>query len=300
MKNDAEKNIGIAFLLNFFFSIFELLGGFWTNSISITSDSIHDFGDCLSILISWLLEKKSNKKPNAFYTYGYQKFSVLGALINSVVLFSGASIMFVSAVTRIFDPEEINYNGVLIFAVIGLIVNGIGSYKTIRGEKLSEKVVGLHLLEDVLSWAVVLIAGIVMKIFDLPIIDPILSIFITFFILFNVIRNLIKVFEIFLDKSVINIDELKKDLPQDEQILDIHHLHCWTDGVNNFLTLHLVVSDSIDKDNIIRVKKLLREKLFAKKINHITIELEFASENCSENNCEITKNDYKILHIHHH
>ena len=101
-------------------------------------------------------------------------------------------------------------------------------------------------------------------------------------------------------RDSINIDELKKDLPQDEQILDIHHLHCWTDGVNNFLTLHLVVSDSIDKDNIIRVKKLLREKLFAKKINHITMELEFASENCSQNDCENIKNDYEILHIHHH
>ena len=54
----TEKNILIAFFLNISFSILELLGGLFTNSIAILSDAIHDFGDALSIGISFFLEKK--------------------------------------------------------------------------------------------------------------------------------------------------------------------------------------------------------------------------------------------------
>lgn len=300
-ENQAEKNIGIAFILNFCFSIFELIGGIWTNSISIISDSIHDFGDCLSIAISWCLEKKSAKKPDKFYTYGYQRFSVLGAMINSFVLFVGALIMFTGAITRILNPTTINYDGVLILAIIGLIVNGYGAYKTVSGKKISEKAVGLHLLEDVLGWAAVLITAIIMKIFNWPILDPFLSIFITIFILYNVISNIKKIFEIFLDKSPknINIEELEKELTNSKKILGAHHLHLWTDGVNNFFTAHVIINDFATKNDIIEIKNIVREKLSHKKINHATIEIEFETENCKEHNCN--SNEIKIdTHHHHH
>ena len=60
----TEKNILIAFLLNMSFSIFELIGGIFTNSIAIMSDAVHDFGDSISIGISYILEKISKKKPD--------------------------------------------------------------------------------------------------------------------------------------------------------------------------------------------------------------------------------------------
>jgi cation diffusion facilitator family transporter len=300
-ENQSEKNIAVAFILNFSFSIFELIGGIWTNSVSIISDSIHDFGDCLSIAISWLLEKKSGQKPDKFYTYGYQRFSVLGAMINSFVLFAGALIMLIGAITRILNPAPVNYDGVLFLAVIGLFVNGYGAYKTISGEKISEKAVGLHLLEDVLGWIAVLFAAIVMKIFDCPIIDPILSICITLFILYNVIKNVKKIFEIFLDKSNPNIDieKLKNKLIKLEKILDVHHLHSWTDGINNFFTLHAIINDLSNKNDIIQIKKNIRGKLADEKINHVTIEIEFESENCNEHECSNIKNE-NISHSHHH
>ena len=82
----AEKNIFIAFILNLLFAIIELVGGFYTNSISIISDSVHDFGDALSIGMAYFLEKKSSKKPDKKYTYGYLRYSLLSALLTSVIL----------------------------------------------------------------------------------------------------------------------------------------------------------------------------------------------------------------------
>ena len=88
MKTD--KNILIAFILNLGFSIFELFGGLFTNSISIISDSVHDMGDALSIGLSYLFEKKSKRGPDNKYTYGYSRYSVLGALITTVILLIGS------------------------------------------------------------------------------------------------------------------------------------------------------------------------------------------------------------------
>ena len=119
MSSQAEKNIKLALILNVCFSSIELIGGLLTNSFSVSSDSFHDFGDCIYILISWLLEKKSTQKPNQFYSYGYQKFSVLGGLINSGLLIFGASLIFIGAIKRFFVPEFINYDGVLFLALLG-------------------------------------------------------------------------------------------------------------------------------------------------------------------------------------
>lgn len=67
----TEKNILIAFILNASFSIFEFLGGLFTNSVAILSDAIHDLGDALSIGMSYFIERKSKKHADKKYTYGY-------------------------------------------------------------------------------------------------------------------------------------------------------------------------------------------------------------------------------------
>lgn len=303
MSSQSEKNIKVAFILNLCFSLVELIGGFLTNSISISSDSIHEFGDCISIFISWLLEKKSEQKPNKFYTYGYQKFSVLGGLINSCILVCGASIIFINAINKIFHPEPINYNGVLFLAILGLFFNGLGAYKTFKGEKINEKSVSLHLFEDVLSWFVVLVTSIFMKIFDMPILDPILSIFITCFILFNACKNIGRVFNIFLDKvpKDIDPDQIKIILLENTNIKDVHHVHLWTDGVNNFATVHIIILDNADQNKIINIKRDAHKKLLTLNINHATLEFEFQSEHCSENKCDKLKNEnLEIKYQNHH
>ena len=180
MKSD--KNILIAFLLNLFFSVFEFIGGIITNSISIVSDSIHDFGDAISIGISYILEKVSKKKPNKKYTYGYLRYSVLGALITTIILLIGSILIIYNAIKRIMDPIDINYNGMILFAIVGVIVNFIAAKVTKHGHSLNQKSVNLHMIEDVLGWIVVLIGAVVMKFTDLSIIDPNLSVLVALYI----------------------------------------------------------------------------------------------------------------------
>ena len=167
----TEKNILIAFILNLSFSIIELLGGFFTNSVAIMSDAVHDFGDALSIGISFFLEKKSKTKPDNKYTYGYARFSILGALITTTILTICSVLVIVGAIDRIINPVEINYNGMIGFAVLGVIINFLAAYFTKEGDSINQKSVNLHMLEDVLGWVVVLIGSILMKFTNISLIQ---------------------------------------------------------------------------------------------------------------------------------
>ncbi len=149
-KRKTDKNILIAFILNLTFSIFEFVGGTLTGSVAIISDSIHDLGDALSIGISYFLERKSKKKPDKKHTYGYIRYSVLGSTITTVILLTGSILVIYNAILRIINPVEINYNGMIIFAVFGVVINFIAAYFTKEGDSLNQKSVNLHMLEDVL------------------------------------------------------------------------------------------------------------------------------------------------------
>ena len=172
----TEKNILIAFILNLSFSIFEFIGGIFTGSVAIISDSVHDIGDAASIGIAFFLERKSKKQPDEKYTYGYKRYSLLGGIITTLILLLGSIAVVYNAVSRIISPTEINYNGMIIFAIVGVCVNLCASLLTRDGDSINQKAVNLHMLEDVLGWVVVLIGAIVMRFTDFYIIDPLMSI----------------------------------------------------------------------------------------------------------------------------
>ena len=58
----SQRNIFVAFLLNFAFSVFEMIGGAITGSVAIVSDAVHDLADAASIGLSWYLERKSKRQ----------------------------------------------------------------------------------------------------------------------------------------------------------------------------------------------------------------------------------------------
>ncbi len=295
MKTD--KNILVAFLLNLGFSIFEVFGGILTNSVAIISDALHDFIDAFSIGLSYFLEKKSKKKPDYKYTYGYIRYSVLGALLTTTFLLVGSIIVIISAVGRLIHPVEIKYNGMIIISVIGIIVNFIAAMQTREGDSLNQKSVNLHMLEDVLGWVIVFIGSILMKFTDITYIDSIMSIIIAIYILIHAIKNLKSVLDLFLVKTPknINIDELKKELLKVKNVSDIHHIHIWSmDGVNNYATIHAVIN-TLDFE---KVKKDLKEELEEHGIVHSTIEIETKDSKCDEKNCKV-KNIKSTTHHHH-
>ena len=282
------KNIKIAFFLNLGFSIVEIIGGILTNSVAILSDAVHDLGDSLSLGMAWYFQKFSRKQRDKKYTYGYRRFSLVGALVNSIVLVAGSVLILSEAIPRLFNPQQADARGMFLLAILGIIVNGIAVLRLRQGHTLNEKVVSLHLLEDVLGWGAVLIGSTIMHFTHLYIIDPILSILISVFILFNVFKNIRELFRIVLQGTPqeIKTDEIEALIKEIDGIENIHDLHLWTvDGSYNVLTIHVVLKTTQSMEQLSQLKSKIRNKLSEKGVEHITIEFETSGEECCMENC---------------
>ena len=294
----TEKNILIAFLLNLSFSIFEFFGGIFTGSVAIISDAVHDMGDAASIGVSYFLERKSKKQPDATYTYGYARYSVIGSLVTTTILLVGSIMVVYNAVNRIIAPTQINYNGMIVFAVVGVCVNFCAALFTREGDSLNQKAVNLHMLEDVLGWVVVLIGAVVMRFTDFALIDPIISICVAVFIFVGAIGNFKESVDVFLEKMPhgIELEDIKKHIGQIEGVIEVHHIHIWSmDGQNNYATMHIVTNADHH-----RIKDAVRKELREHGIDHATLELEASGERCHEERCHVTFNAGSGHHHHHH
>ena len=282
-SHDEKSNINIAFFLNLSFTFIELAGGFLTNSIAIISDAVHDFGDSLSLGLAWYFQKLSKKGSTKQYSYGYKRFSLLGAIINCIVLVLGSVYILSEAIPRLFLPQETNAKGMFILAIFGIIVNGIAVLRTRKGKSINERVVALHLLEDVLSWVAVLIGSTVMYFTGWTVIDPILSLFIACFVLFNVFKNIRLALPILLQGTPTEIEQehIIKKLKEIKPIANIHDLHIWSlDEEYNVLTAHIVLEEVLSMEKLVELKKQIRTALKEEKIKHATIEFEIPKEEC--------------------
>ncbi len=281
--NNTTRNIKFAFFLNLGFTIFELIGGFWTNSLAIMSDALHDLGDSFSLGLSWYLEKYSQRGRTNKYSYGYRRFSLLGAAINAIILSMGSLIVLSEAIPRLINPEPTHAQGMILFAIVGVIVNGIAVLRLRGSQGMSARVVSWHLLEDVLGWVAVLIVSIVLLFSNLYILDPLLSIGITLYILYNALRNLKSTVEIFLQAtpSNVNVSEIEAQIREIYRVKSTHHTHVWSqEGENNVMTTHVVVDENATKAEILEVKRRVKDIATRIALEHITVEIEYENEEC--------------------
>lgn len=279
----STDNIKLAFFLNFGFTILEIIGGILTNSLAIIADAIHDLGDTFALGSAWYLENVSRKKGDEKYSYGYRRFSLLGAVITTLVLITGSLFVLSEAIPRLLNPESVHAEGMLIFAIIGIAVNGYAAFRLHKDSSINSQTVAWHLIEDILGWVAVLIVSIVLMFKDIPILDPILSILITLYILYNVLKNLKKTVTIFLQAvpEETSIAAFNAQISELENVVDVHHTHVWSmDGEHNVLSTHIVVKDNLAQSEILALKETVHQLINQLNVYHSTVEIEYASEIC--------------------
>lgn len=239
----AGKNILSAFFINLAFTVISLVGGWLTNSMAIISDSIHDLGCTLSIALAWVFERISGHCPTRSFTFGYRRFTLLGAFVNAFILLSGSSVVLYESFSRLSSPEEINAEGMLWFAMLAIVFKGFAAWRTWKGTSVNQRMVSLHLLGDCLGWVAVLLASVVMIFVEIPQLDTILSVCISLYILYNVVRNLIIAFRIVLEgvPSSINYDTLRTEVAALEGIHEVQALRVWSmDNVHHAAEVELL------------------------------------------------------------
>ncbi len=285
----ADENILVAFFLNLFFVFVEVIGGLLTNSFAILSDAVHDCGDCAAIGFAYLMEKFSNKAPDEKYTYGYRRYSLLSAIITSVILILGSVLIIVGAIKRFSDPKEIQGLGMVLIAVFGVVINGIAVAKTHKGKGVNERAISLHLLEDVLGWIAVLIGSLFVYFFKWYFVDGLLSVLIAGFLLFESTRNIKEIFTILLEKTPDNVDvaSFRTEVEKIEGVEDMHHLHIWSlDGEKTMATVHIKLCKDSNLDELERVKAQVEALAKEFLIEHITIQIDTNSKQCCDH-CDL-------------
>ena len=271
----AGENLAFVFFMNLAFNIIVIVGGLATNSMAILADCIHDLSDTISIALAWFLERVAQKDSTNKYSYGYQRFSILGAVIISVFVIFMAFVILSEAIPRLFSPEGVDAGGMLVVAVIGIIFKSISVYRLYDGETFNEKAIFFHQLGDVFEWVAILVLSIVLMFWDgAPYLDPFVSIGIALWLIFNLGRNLIKSIQVLLQKTPDNFDVemFKSEILDIEGVESIADFHIWSlDGIDSVMTLKVNVDF---KMNVEEIKKEIYDISNEYHVVDITIELD--------------------------
>ena len=271
----AGKNILSAFFINLAFTIISLTGGWLTNSMAIISDSIHDLGCTVSIALAWVFERIAGHKPTPRFTFGYRRFTLLGAFVNAFILLSGSAVVLYESIGRMAHPEEVNAEGMLWFALLAILFKGLAVWRTWKGSSVNQRMVSLHLLGDCLGWVAVLVASAVMLFVEIPLLDPILSVCISLYILYNVVHNLIVAFRIVLEgvPSSVDYKALKAEVAALPGIADIEALRVWSLDNEHHAAEAVITTTLTTWDEVEALKSSLRTLLSHHGIEHRVIEV---------------------------
>ncbi len=268
----SSRNMTIAFLLNFSFAIIEFIFGLLFHSSAVLADAIHDTGDALAIGLSTLFEKISTKKEDRNYTLGYKRYSLLGALLTSVILLVGSTLVIVENIPQLFAPEKVNYDGMLILGIVAIAVNTAASRVISHGHSHNESILSLHFLEDILGWLAVVGVSIILRFTDWYFLDPLLSLVIAGFILSKALPKFWENIQIFLDHvpSDVDLSQLYQEIAVLENVRAITQLNVWTtDGLEKYAMLHIC----LENPNLLAETQIvLRQKLLAYGIAKVTIQ----------------------------
>lgn len=275
--NKSLKGMISVLVVSFIFSMAELFGGALTNSVSMISDSIRNFSNVISIGIAVMLEKYSLRRANQKFTFGYSRFSVIGSLVSTIFMLITSSLIFFITIPRIFKPQIIDYDVMFIIAAIGLVINGLNRFANNKSEKINESAINLHQFESVLSWVSLFVVSIMIKLFNLEILDPILSLIINIIILIKAFEHIRKILDIFLEKvpSDIDIKEIKSKILENNNIQDIKYFHVWTiDGIKDYASLFIVIDKDCSLNKANKLKEEVKEIIKDFGITYSTVEIE--------------------------
>lgn len=259
----------------------EIAGGLISGSLALLADAGHMFVDFAGLALALFAIRLSRRPADAKRTYGYDRFQILVAYSNGLVLFGVAAIIIVEAWKRLFDPVAILGGPMLAVAVGGLLVN-IAAFAVLHGgdrEDLNLRGALLHVMGDLLGSVAAIAASLVILGFGWTPIDPILSVLVAMLILGNAAKLVRDAGHILLEGAPAGIDaetmgeRLRVSI---EGLMDIHHVHAWEiTPKRRAATLHARIAETADPVAIVRAIKQALASEFG--IDHATVEIEYGA-----------------------
>ncbi len=294
----AKYTVWVAFFLNLSYAIVEFIAGGIFGSSAVLADSVHDLGDAIAIGISAFLETISNREEDRRYTLGYKRFSLLGALVTSVILITGSILVILENITKIFNPQPVNDEGILWLGIIAVSTNVLASLVVRKGKTKNESILSLHFLEDTLGWLAVILMAIILRFTDWYILDSLLSLVISIFILTKALPRFWSALKIFLEAVPEGVEtgDLEKDLEALTNVKSVNQISIWSmDGLENNAIIHLCLEDW---EKMTETKNQVRQLLEERGVQNITIEVDSSQSNHEQHKRRVTALEQPHEHQH--
>ena len=292
-----EENLIIIMVLNFIITLVELIGGLLSGSLSLLSDSLHNFSDGISVIISFIALRLSKRENTLKNTFGYKRAEILAALFNSSFLTIISFFLFKEAYLRIQHPQNIESKIMITVALVGLAANVISVFLLKPGSKdnINIRSAYIHLFSDSLSSLGVIIGGILIYYFNITIVDPILTFAIGAYVLkegFDILQQSVN---ILMEKTPAHIDilKIKEIVEKIPEVDNLHHVHLWQINDKEFLFEgHVDIKQDINLSKVEKMRSDINSILTNEfGINHTTIQIEY---NCCQYK-EVIKNRQRVI-----
>ncbi len=278
-SNKIQKRLSIVFAVSLATFVFQITGGFLSNSLALIADSFHLLIDFSAIAIALLAFRIAQRPHNSKMTFGFHRAEVVAAFINGMSLLIMAGFILHEAYNRITEPQVIETDILLIFAGVGLAANVAMALilKEDSHTNLNVKGSYLHVLGDLISSIGVVAGTLLIIYFDAMIIDSVISIGIAILVAHSGIRLSKKCLHIFMEGTPekIKLSDIEHELEKLDDVIDVHDLHIWTLTSNmHAMSVHVKVRDSaIHHTNEIlkKINQIMQEKFG---ITHCTIQIE--------------------------
>jgi len=234
--------------VNFAIPTAQIIGGIYANSMALISDALHNFSDCVALLISYFAHQLGKRGTSEANTFGYKRAEVLAAQINAILLSLVAGLIFYEAIKRLISPEEVSAVPIIWLAGIGIVGNGASALLLLQDSKHNLNIRGafLHMMGDMFTSVAVLISGILLVYKPWYWLDPLLSFAITVYILRNCWELLRETSRILMNATPagMNLPEIQRSLEKCTGIRGVHHLHVWNISSSSVgFSCHVVVAD---------------------------------------------------------
>jgi cobalt-zinc-cadmium efflux system protein len=280
-----ENRFVLALALTGLIFLAEFIGGFWTHSLALLSDSAHVFMDAFALGLSYLAIRAAKLPADDNHTYGFHRMQVLAAFINGATLFLIAFEILREAWNRFQNPEAVSAGPMLVIAVIGLIVNLIVAFTLSKHDHddLNTRSAFLHVLGDALASVGVIAVGVILLFVDWFWLDPLVSVMIGILILFSsgrVLKESIHILAEGMPKGM-TATSIAESMRKVTGVSQVHDLHVWTVAPGYIaLSAHVTIEDQVlsqTAEMMTALKETLHEGY---EIQHTTIQ--FECTNCGQ------------------
>jgi cobalt-zinc-cadmium efflux system protein len=258
----------------------ELVAGFLTNSLALLSDAGHMLSDIAAMALSLFAFRIAKRPATVISTYGYHRAEIVAALFNGLTLWLIVGIIFTAAYNRLFQPPQVESQGMLIVAALGLVVN-VTAGAILYGahhHNLNLRGAFLHVISDAVGSVGAIVAALVMLATGWYLADPLISILIGFLILYSswsLVRESVSILMQAVPKGI-RLEEVQKTIEDVHGVMKVHDLHVWavTSGIFT-LSAHAVVHNGEDFHEVLNgIEDTLKQRF---NIEHTTIQLETES-----------------------